>query len=152
MKAVEAGFEDLAIGARKDSPPRRLLRSCNECHASSGAVEPSDPEFTRVQGTTLMFSRCFTATGGAIHCATCHDPHRGLDTTTAHYEPKCLACHDAEGRPGRRPGPPICPVNPSSGCIACHMPKVQDPSLKMRFTDHHIRVHRQPAAGPAGGG
>src|SRR5262249_36530768 len=118
-------------------------------------------EFTRVQGTTLMFSRCFTATGGAVHCATCHDPHRGLDTTTAHYEPKCLACHDAAaarspaGQPpagAGHPGLRICPVNPSSGCIDCHMPKVQEPSLKMRFTDHHIRVHRQPAAAPAGGG
>ncbi len=161
VKAVETGYAESAIGATEGSPPRRLLRSCNECHASNGSVEPSDPEFTRVQGTTLMFSRCFTATGGAIHCATCHDPHRGLDTTTAHYEPKCLACHDATSAKARsgqpspgagHAGPPICPVNPSSGCIDCHMPKVQEPSLKMRFTDHHIRVHRQPAAAPAGGG
>ena len=100
---------------RKDSPPRRLLRPCNECHASSGAVEPSDPEFTRVQGTTLMFSRCFTATGGAIHCATCHDPHRGLDTTTAHYEPKCLACHDAKAAPARQARPADLPRQPVLG-------------------------------------
>jgi hypothetical protein len=171
VKAVETGYAEPAIGATRDSPPRRLLRSCNECHASNGSVEPSDPEFTRVQGTTLMFSRCFTATKGAIHCATCHDPHRGLDTMRAHYEPKCIACHDAAastrrgspahsavapkaavGEPAGHPAPPICPVNPSSGCIDCHMPKVQDPGFKMRFTDHHIRIHRQPAAAPAGGG
>ena len=65
VKAVEAGFEDLAIGAARTRRPAGSCGPCNECHASSGAVEPSDPEFTRVQGTTLMFSRCFTATGGA---------------------------------------------------------------------------------------
>lgn len=177
VKAVESGFAEWAIGATSSSPPRRLLRSCNECHGSNGSVEPSDPEFTRVQGTTLKFSRCFTGSGGAIHCATCHDPHRGLDTVRTHYEPKCLACHDTKSR-GTASGamaaakaegaahggtarggpasphrsPPICPVNPAEGCIDCHMPRVQDPSLKMRFTDHHIRVHREPAATPAKGG
>ncbi len=66
VKAVASGFAEMAIGATKSSPPRRLLRSCNECHASNGSVEPSDPEFTRVQGTTLMFSRCYTGSDGAI--------------------------------------------------------------------------------------
>lgn len=150
VKAIEADYPESAIGATHDSPPRRLLRSCNECHASNGSVEPSDPEFTRVQGTTLMFSKCFTASQGAIHCATCHDPHRGLDTRTAHYEPKCLACHDTKTA-ANHAGPPICPVNATSGCIDCHMPKVADPSLKMRFTDHHIRIHRQTPAAAAGG-
>ncbi len=93
---------------------------------------------------------------------------------TVHYEPKCVSCHDARtpapiaaasakgamhhdpaaaGGPSavsRRP--PTCPINPTSGCIDCHMPKVADPSLKMRFTDHHIRIHREPAAARAGGG
>ncbi|MHB1556334.1 MAG: tetratricopeptide repeat protein [Isosphaeraceae bacterium] len=177
VKAIESGFAELAIGATRKSPPRRLLRSCNECHASNGTVEPSDPEFTRVQGTTLMFSRCFTGSDGAIHCATCHDPHRGLDTVRTHYEPKCLGCHNGKpagsalgamatakaedtahgGAAGGGPAPPhrsppVCPVNPASGCIDCHMPRVADPSLKLRFTDHHIRVHREPAAAPAKGG
>lgn len=179
VKAVESGFAEWAIGATQKSPPRRLLRSCDECHGSNGSVDPGDPEFTRVQGTNLMFSRCFIGSGGAIHCATCHDPHRGLDTVRTHYEPKCLACHDARSR-GSAPGamatasatakgeahgeaagggpasphrsPPVCPVNPASGCIDCHMPRVEEPTLKMRFTDHHIRVHREPAATPAKGG
>jgi hypothetical protein len=165
IKAVASGFAELAIAQTTSSPPRQLLRSCNECHASNGSVEPNDPEFTRVQGTTLMFSRCFTASQGRIHCATCHDPHRGLDTIATHYEAKCLACHASTPSPPRpgpaapaappvpvaarpgRPGAPPCPVNPAAGCIACHMPRVQDPSLRTRFTDHHIRIHRRPGTG-----
>ncbi|MGP0067210.1 MAG: multiheme c-type cytochrome [Isosphaeraceae bacterium] len=149
-KAIASGFAEMAIAQTRKSPPRQLLQSCQECHASNGSVDPSDPEFTRVQGTTLMFSRCFNATGGGIHCATCHDPHRDLDTTPSHYDVKCLGCHTA---PASRPGPSssaqptaICPVNPAADCTSCHMPKVQDPSLRTSFTDHHIRVHK-----PAGG-
>jgi hypothetical protein len=143
VKAVETGYAEAAIGATRHSPSRRLLRSCEECHASNGLVEPSDPEFTRVQGTTLKFSRCFTSSQGAIHCATCHEPHRGLDTRSSHYEAKCLGCHSTPAAAGSgRVKPPACPVNPASGCIDCHMPKVQDPKFQTRFTDHHIRVHR----------
>jgi hypothetical protein len=146
VKAVETGYAEAAIGVTRHSPPRRLLQSCEDCHASNGSVEPSDPEFTRVQGTTLKFSRCFTRSQGAIHCAACHDPHRGLDTRTSHYEATGLGCHSAPAAAGPgRAHPPACPINPASGCIACHMPKVQDTSFQTRFTDHHIRVHRQPA-------
>jgi hypothetical protein len=141
IKAVETGYAEAAIGAARDAPPRRLLQSCDECHASTGSVEPGDPEFTRVQGTTLKFSRCFTGSRGAIHCATCHDPHRGLDTTASHYETKCLDCHAAGAGTTAPPATRACPVNPASGCIDCHMPKVQDTNFQTRFTDHHIRVH-----------
>ncbi len=43
-----------------------------------------------------------------------------------------------------------CPVNPIGGCISCHMPKVDDPSRRSQFTDHHIRVHRTPFFGHTG--
>lgn len=155
VKAVEAGYPELAIAVTKDTPPKRLMKSCEECHGSNGLVEPSDPEFTRFQGTTLKFSRCFTGSAGAIHCATCHDPHRGLDTTASHYEPKCLSCHAASGSGTRGgSGGAACPVNPTSGCIECHMPKVPDPSFQIRFTNHNIRVHRETdrdGTGSAGG-
>jgi hypothetical protein len=154
VKAIEAGFAEPAIGVTRNSPPR-LMKSCEECHGSNGLVEPSDPEFTRFQGTTLKFSRCFTGSRGAIHCATCHDPHTGLDTTASHYEPKCLSCHAAPSSAGAgKPGAGSCPVNPTSGCIECHMPKVPDPSFQIRFTNHNIRVHRGAGGdgkSPAGG-
>jgi hypothetical protein len=147
-KAVASGFADLAIGRTRHTPPRQLLRSCDECHGSNSSVEPSDPEFTRVQTTTLMFSRCFTATDGGIHCATCHDPHRDLDTNPSHYDVKCLGCHGSPApTAGSRAAPSahhgaVCPINATADCTSCHMPKVQDPSRRTRFTEHHIRVHR----------
>jgi hypothetical protein len=158
LKAVRSGFAEPAIAQTRRTGSLEHLRSCNECHASNGSVEPNDPEFTRVQGTTLQFSRCFTGTKGGIHCATCHDPHRNLETNATHYEAKCLGCHappaaraapiapDQEPLSGH-PDPPVCRVNPRSGCIACHMPKVEDPSRRAQFTDHHIRVHRPAARG-----
>jgi hypothetical protein len=156
VKAVESGFAERAIRQTSRTPSAQLLGSCNECHASNGTVEPSDPEFTRVQGTTLMFSRCFTRSQGQIHCTTCHDPHRRLETNPKHYEARCLSCHArSPARPGRATHPPAgapstlavdrappCPINSSGKCITCHMPKVPDPSLHARFTDHHIRVFR----------
>ncbi len=143
VKAVETGYAEAAIGVTRGSPPRRLLQSCEECHASNGLVEPSDPEFTRIQGTTLKFSRCFSASQGAIHCATCHDPHRGLDTRSSRYEGRCLGCHSKPTATGSgHAKPPACPVNPASGCIGCHMPKVEDPKFHTQFTDHHIRAYR----------
>jgi hypothetical protein len=157
IKAVGSGYAELAIAQTQRTGSLEHLRSCNECHASRGSVEPNDPEFTRVQGTTLMFSRCFTGSRGRIHCATCHDPHHNLETAATHYEAKCLNCHvapphrDSPAPPAARPeavkpgraDAPACPVNPVGGCIACHMPKVPDPSRRARFTDHHIRVHRR---------
>jgi hypothetical protein len=154
-KAVEAGFAELAIALGAESASIQRLTSCVECHAADGTVQPSDPEFTRAQGTTFLFSRCFTASKDRFACTTCHDPHRPVDTETIHYEAKCLGCHsalsaaqDKARKPDRPAGGihqtgPICPVNPAAKCISCHMPKVEDPSRRSQFTDHHIRIHRE---------
>ena len=37
----------------------------------------------------------------------------------------------------------ICPVNPATGCISCHMPTVKGVIPHSPFTDHFIRVHRE---------
>jgi hypothetical protein len=159
IKAAQSGYADMAIaqGANSAIPPR--LKSCVECHAADGSVEPSDPEFTRAQGTTFLFSRCYTASKSEFGCTTCHDPHRSVETAVDHYESKCLHCHGAikPGAGSTRPDPsPVdgkgqaaastCPVNATGKCISCHMPKVDDPSRRSRFTDHHIRVHRRSAS------
>ncbi len=156
IKAVESGFAQAAIALSARSPSNAKLQSCTECHASDGSIEPSDPEFTRAQGTTLLFSRCFTATGGQLGCTTCHDPHRVLDNTISHYETKCLECHPnmsssaakSPAHPSSMTGEPTgsrgpsCPVNPAGNCVSCHMPQVETADRRTRFTDHHIRVHR----------
>ncbi len=156
-KAAESGYAELAIALTGHTPSQERLTSCVECHAADGSIQPSDPEFTRAQGTTFLFSRCFTAGKDRFGCTTCHDPHRAVDTEASHYETKCLSCHagipprgsasEAGAVEGHAAGSQrACPVNPKANCISCHMPKVEDPSRRSRFTDHHIRIHRGSAA------
>jgi hypothetical protein len=144
----------MAIGLTTKTSSLERLKSCAECHAADGKVPLDDPEFARAQGTTFLFSRCFTASKDRFGCTTCHDPHRPVDTANSHYEAKCLSCHGAMSTPlgtpssprvdreKRRLIAPSCPVNAAADCISCHMPKVDDPSRRSRFTDHHIRIHR----------
>jgi Cytochrome c554 and c-prime len=161
VKAVSSGFAELAIALTSATPSIDQLRSCTGCHASDGTVPPSDPEFTRAQGTTFLFSRCFIASKGTFRCTTCHDPHLPVETAASHYEAKCLNCH-AETLPPRdsdhqsagapkhgRQTMPSCPVSPGKDCLACHMPRVEDRSRRSRFTDHHIRTHPELAAAHA---
>jgi hypothetical protein len=139
VKAARSGYADTAIALGTSSPIAVRLKSCVECHAADGSVLASDPEFTRAQGTTFLFSRCYTASKGQFGCTTCHDPHRPVETAAVHFESTCLRCH-------RGPtGTPSCPVNSTGKCISCHMPRVDDPSRRSRFTDHHIRIHRDQA-------
>ena len=151
-KAAESGYAEPAIALTARTPSQERLHSCVECHAADGSIQPGDPEFTRAQGTTFLFSRCFTAAKDRFGCTTCHDPHRAVDTKASHYEAKCLTCHAGipPGNPAAAAGHAVghgraCPVNPKGDCIMCHMPKVEDPSRRSRFTDHHIRIHRGSA-------
>jgi formate-dependent nitrite reductase cytochrome c552 subunit len=136
-----------------------VVRICSQCHSPRGkAVEPEDPTSVRFQGTTLTWSRCYSESRDTLDCVTCHDPHRNVETSHAHYEAKCLRCHSETHvsptfRPGARlrrfditatPQASSCPVNPTSGCISCHMPKVVDAIPHSPFTDHFIRVHDRP--------
>jgi predicted CXXCH cytochrome family protein len=158
VKAVRSGFPELAIALTSKAPSSVRLKSCAECHAADGSIPLNDPEFTRAQGTTFLFSRCYTAMKDQFGCTTCHDPHRSVETSTLHYEVKCLTCHGsvAQRLSGAsssrvdddtgRPNAPSCPVNATAKCISCHMPKVDDPSRRSHFTDHHIRVHRTAAS------
>ena len=129
-----------AIAVRRDASRSGRWSPATNATPPTGRSDPSDPEFTRFQGTTLKFSRCYTGSGGAIHCATCHDPHRGLDRTASHYEAKCLDCHAGEGGevPARRPARSIRP--PAASTATCR--KGPGSELPARFTNHHIRVHR----------
>ena len=35
----------------------------------------------------------------------------------------------------------VCPVNATTKCLECHMPKVPIPTLHRDLTDHFIRIH-----------
>jgi tetratricopeptide (TPR) repeat protein len=151
-------FADVAIARPRLADGDQINALCARCHSPRNAeAKPGDPTSIRFQGTTLTWSRCTTASRGALSCLSCHDPHRDAETSHAYYESKCLACHDptrtnadvlAEhpATDGTRPialpddVPRVpCPVNPSSGCIDCHMPTRSGVIPHTRFTDHWIR-------------
>jgi hypothetical protein len=124
----------LAIARPKLATPAQRMALCGQCHSADGDTPPSDPRFIRFQATTLCYSRCVTESGGRLDCVTCHDPHKNVETNTAHYEARCLSCHAVNSA--------RCPVNAKTGCLGCHMPRVENVMPFTSFTDHHIRVHR----------
>jgi tetratricopeptide (TPR) repeat protein len=138
LRAVEAGFPQLAIARPKLATPAQRMALCGQCHSADGDTPPSDPRFIRFQATTLCYSRCVTESGGRLDCVTCHDPHKNVETNTAHYEARCLSCHAVNSA--------RCPVNAKTGCLGCHMPRVENVMPFTSFTDHHIRVHRVEGA------
>ena len=153
--AIKADFLDLAIIDPKMASGLRVVALCAQCHSPLGRqTSPEDPSAVRFPGTTLTWSRCFLESKDKLDCMTCHDPHRNAATSPAHYEAKCLSCHSGTARSGgSRPrseptsvsettGPATCPVNPTKGCVACHMPSVKNVVPHSSFADHFIRVHR----------
>ena len=172
LAAVAAGFADLAIVSPGRASPAAVDAICEKCH---GAQQPeginlprTDPVWLRFQSLTLKWSRCYTESNEALGCVTCHDPHRDAETSAVKNEAKCLSCHApdrgatssvAAGSkdPGRKAGGPgaraaakvagrSCPVNPTRGCIDCHMPRIWVPSTHSFKTDHLIRVRDQAAS------
>jgi hypothetical protein len=142
LKAVELGFADQAIAQPRLASADQILKLCGQCHqpVRGQTLLDSDPTLVRQQTLTMPRSRC--STSGTLSCITCHNPHRDAETSPAYYESKCLECHSAAGSTA-------CPIDASRGCIACHMPKVENPAEHAAFTDHHIRVHRRDAgSGP----
>jgi ssDNA-binding Zn-finger/Zn-ribbon topoisomerase 1 len=112
---------------------------CGQCHrhpdqALPGRLRPEVPGLARFQPVGIMQSKCYTASDGAFTCINCHDSHARASSDRANYESACLKCHQAGSRA-------LCPVSPRSGCIECHMPRVDTGQLVL-FTDHWIRIRR----------
>ena len=113
------------------------LRLCGSCHrtpemVTSGAITTDNPVVVRYQPVGLVQSACFKGSDRSLGCTNCHDPHARTSTDRAAYEATCRSCH-AERRVAD------CPVQPRSGCVACHMPR-RDVARGMIMTDHWIRV------------
>lgn len=155
IEAVEARFGDLAI-ASPAHPSGDVTRMCAECHglAQSDSKLPlpkTDPYWLRFQSTTMGWSRCYTESAGGLNCVTCHDPHRDVEKSAAFYESKCLECHAATTTKGtEQPTGKRCPVNPTRGCVECHMPKTYMPVYRFSVSDHYIRVFEKNSGAATG--
>lgn len=90
----------------------------------------------------LRQSRCFVASGGALSCLTCHDPHRKVPASERvdHYRAACLSCHARAGSTFRHPE--ISGELTTADCTSCHMParRSQD-VVHAVMTDHRITRH-----------
>jgi tetratricopeptide (TPR) repeat protein len=156
LLAVAARSADLAIGRPSLASGAPIVELCAACHSPRSKdqkLSPGSPAAARFPGATLPWSRCYSESRGALDCTTCHDPHKNAEKSMNAYEARCLECHAATrpvpGRLSRSPGnasergQSSCPVQPASGCITCHMPRVKTPVAHTSFTDHFIRVHRE---------
>lgn len=132
--------------------PPNSLDFCGSCHRTWWDVfEMDNPgiKVIRFPSYRLEQSRCWGKGDARLTCVACHNPHRPLVTNLSEYDEKCLQCHvksaamkTSAGHPGRG-----CPVK-SSNCASCHMPKYEVPQTHARFTDHRIRVVRDPGKVP----
>ena len=170
QKAVELGFQDLAIVSPRTASPAARLELCGRCHShhQSSPLPREDPYWIRFQGTTLAWSRCFTESGPGLDCITCHDPHGDAQKADEYYDGRCLDCHSANhtsavGSPpetknsgvhipasphpnsGERSRGSVCPITPTKGCVSCHMPPFRSEPMHATFADHYIRVHPKSA-------
>jgi hypothetical protein len=146
VAAARAGKRTLTMpfGLHRWTPETQMAL-CGKCHrhpseALPGRIRRELAGLARFQPLGLMQSACYQASGGAITCVTCHDPHARTDSDRARYDAVCLKCHGL-------PDQTACPVSALADCLSCHMPRV-DSGQRVRFTDHWIRV-RTPADPPA---
>jgi hypothetical protein len=166
VAAVAAGFSDLAIASPRRASPGAINQICAKCHGiqqPEGLDGPrTDPIWLRFQSLTLSWSRCYTESDGKLGCVTCHDPHRNAETVPSRNDANCLSCHVSDASPGppgsatdldkERPSrtsrnraatsrsKTTCPVNPTEGCVSCHMPPVWTQGTHSFKVDHFIRI------------
>ena len=128
-----------------------LNNLCARCHRGIQNVdlESRQAQMTnRFQPYGLMKSRCFLESGNSLSCLACHNPHTNASTNLKTYEAVCLTCHSSRRVASAAPSSvhfvsKVCPVNRSSGCIGCHMPKrpiFSHTDIPTKMADHFIRV------------
>jgi tetratricopeptide (TPR) repeat protein len=99
----------------------------------------------------LRASRCFSESGGALGCLSCHwvhgEPSR-TDRVESHRR-ACLACHEQNGC--SLPLEQRRAEQKDDACAACHMPAVTPADIiHSTITDHRIRRPNEQRAQPTG--
>lgn len=147
---IEAGRK--AVLNPRKLKPVDSVDFCGACHRTWGDVLEAGIKGianVRFQPYRLENSRCWGSGDTRLTCIACHNPHEPLVHEARAYDVKCLDCHitAVRGKPDKdHPGAP-CPVS-TTNCVACHMPKVEFPSMHAAFTDHLIRIVRPGASYP----
>ena len=97
-------------------------------------VTPSSLGLAAVsQVEALAQSGCKKASGDAMSCTSCHDPHSSPSTEeqVLYFRGKCLACHSADFGAKHYPE--------QKDCAACHMPRSGATNIAhTQVTDHRI--------------
>lgn len=125
---------------------------CGSCHRTWWDVFQAPEKavsIVRLPAYRLEQSRCWGNGDARITCVACHNPHMPLVTESTQYDQKCLSCHVASSSmtpSADHPGAG-CPVK-SADCTSCHMPKYELPQMHSKFTDHRIRIVRDPGTIP----
>lgn len=90
-------------------------------------------------------SKCYTASGGRMVCATCHDPHASPAPAAkdAFYRSRCLSCHETKGCSA----PAADRAAKADSCVGCHMPRAGSTNIVHASVTNH-RVPRVPAPPP----
>lgn len=142
---IAAGGDPRTIGNPARLNAVELNRFCGTCHrrppspddpaddriSVSAKFDWSNPWNVRQQPAYLSQSACFRASGGALSCLTCHNPHGAADLPPSAYDNRCAGCHWKVQH--------AAPV--SGACVDCHMPRVTA-TAEMAFTGHWIGIYR----------
>jgi hypothetical protein len=135
MDALEHGQSGVLPKSLGSLAAEDMSNFCGGCHRTWETVVRTrkwGELNVRFQPYRLANSKCFNGADKRISCVGCHDPHRDLVRDDASYDRHCLACHATAKQ---------CSVA-KSGCVTCHMPKVELPGSHAVFTDHQIRIVR----------
>lgn len=142
MEAMTHGNPSVIPPKLKTLSPLEMSNFCGQCHRTwedimSGTVWGAFD--VRFQPYRLSNSKCFDGADRRISCTACHDPHHEVVKDAGSYDVKCLACHSSSS--AHPETVKSCPVG-RTGCVTCHMPKVDMPGMHQAFTDHQIRIVR----------
>jgi hypothetical protein len=144
--AALAGTTESAVGtivnpARLD--PLDSVDFCGACHGTWWDVKFSGGKgvpTARSQPFRLEESKCWGRGDARLTCIGCHDPHEEVRTDPSSYDRTCLSCHPASGTAKTAANHPSSHPAGTKDCVTCHMPKVYDPDMHYKFTDHRIRI------------
>jgi len=132
--------------------PAASVDFCGACHRTwwnINQLKYHGIQNARFPMYRLETSKCWGKGDPRITCIACHNPHKPLVKDISAYDEKCLSCHvaSASAKTSADHLGPGCPVA-NNKCASCHMPKYEIPKMHAEFTDHRIRIVKDPSIFP----